>query len=324
MKLRRPRPVFLEKLEAELADEKPKKKEEIIQPKQEVADEKEDKDKIKKKKKKKKQLESMSSGEIKEEPKNESKMPKMPALAKMSKAEAAAAEAKRSGDNIFEKMDGMKEEQMPVLESENISSDDVDKLDDYGDPPSDLQIETQRSVDKEDDDKKEVEKVPVLTEEQRREQLEKAVAGIMDENTVNQPPKREPVVPTPVTVSEVHETKEPILEPKIEKQEEIAEESKEHRVEEDLEAAARLAAMLEGSFDNDPGIPVEEPDVPVVVEEQQEEVITDNTPPGMQDEAAMALQALKASASSESEDNETPSVRGDTFARALGIHANNS
>ena len=106
---------------------------------------------------------------------------------------------------------------MPVLESENISSDDVDKLDDYGDPPSDLQIETQSSLDKEDD-KKEVEKVPVLTEEQRREQLEKAVAGIMDQPSVTQPPKREPVVPEPVCLREPAKTKESAVEPKEKKQ----------------------------------------------------------------------------------------------------------
>ena len=298
---------FLEKLEAELTDEKPQTKKELPESKPDINGEREDRDKIKKKKKKK-LLEVVEPVGKKEEQKTETGMP---ALAKVNKSESAAVEANkgRSGDNIFEKMDGMKEEQMPVLESENISSDDVEKLDDYGDPPSDLQIETQESVGKEEDDKKEVEKSPVLTEEQRREQLEKAVAGIISVDEVNarEPPKPEPIVSTPIVLQEPPQSREPSAEREVEKQEEPVEESKELRVEEDLEAAARLAAMLEGSFDADAGIAVDEPEpeVPVVVEEQQEEVITDNTPPGMQDETSLALQALKASTSSESEDNET-------------------
>ena len=81
---------FLEKLEAELTDDKPKAKEGLKSPKPDITDEKEDKDKTKKKKKKK-QLEGIGSREIKE-PKSDTKMP---ALAKMSKVEAAAAEAKK-------------------------------------------------------------------------------------------------------------------------------------------------------------------------------------------------------------------------------------
>ncbi len=281
----KPKPTsFLERLENQLADEKPKDKKDLVKKEHEIKlDVNGDRDKMRKKKKKKKPTDDVEIIEIKDDAKSESRMPAL------DKNDVDAKN--RQGDNIFEKMKDTKEEPMPILESENISSDDVDKVDDYGDPPSDLQIETRAP----EQVKKAAEKVPALTEDQRRAQLEKAVAGIIDD-------KPKPMPTTAALQSQL--SGDASVESKNDKQEEA--EGKDGRVDEDLEAASRLAAMLEG-LDGESGIPAEEPepDVPVVVEEQQEEVITDNTPPGMQDEASLALQALKASAaSSESEDNE--------------------
>ncbi len=150
---------ILDKLELEFAEDKPSKnrpkdhekvKQEPVKKEVHVNGERDPEKTKKKKLKKKKKQDDGNELRIKTEPQGSSKMP---ALAKVPKEEVDSSPDVKDeksgmlgGDNIFEKME-MKEEQMPVLESEAISSDDVDKLEEYGDPPSDLQIETQDNED---------------------------------------------------------------------------------------------------------------------------------------------------------------------------------